>query len=246
MTPKPTGRLSGNDLVLTRTFRAPIDDVWTSVTSSESTARWFGPWERVSGDDDTKIRLQMLAEQLEIVHRSFNDESFSFAGEHSTLEDCRAEPKPLQQPHLPLIVGGRGGPKSLALCARWADEYNTVFSTPDRCREVREGLLRAFEARDRDPGEAHLSLMTGAVIGENRDALLRRAGALAAKRGGGDGEAFLASAGEEWIAGTVDEAAEKLRALQDAGVERVMLQHLAHEDVEMVALIGQELVPALA
>ena len=42
MTPKPTGRLSGDDLVLTRTFRAPIDDVWTSVTSSESTARWFG------------------------------------------------------------------------------------------------------------------------------------------------------------------------------------------------------------
>src|SRR6266542_6741239 len=53
---------------------------------------------------DMKVRMQMLAEQLEIVHRSFNDESFSFAGEHYTLEDCRAEPKPLQQPHLPLIV----------------------------------------------------------------------------------------------------------------------------------------------
>ncbi len=49
MTPKPTGRLRGDDLVLTRTFRAPIDDVWTSVTRSESTARWFGPWERVDG-----------------------------------------------------------------------------------------------------------------------------------------------------------------------------------------------------
>jgi len=63
MTPKPTGRLSGNDLVLTRTFRAPIDDVWTSVTSSESTARWFGPWERVPGNDDKKIRVQMAHEE---------------------------------------------------------------------------------------------------------------------------------------------------------------------------------------
>lgn len=63
MTPKPTGRLSGNDLVLTRTFRAPIQDVWTSVTSSESTARWFGPWERVPGDDDKKIRVQMAYEE---------------------------------------------------------------------------------------------------------------------------------------------------------------------------------------
>ena len=39
MSPKPTGHVSGNDLILTRTFRASIDDVWTSVTDSESTAR---------------------------------------------------------------------------------------------------------------------------------------------------------------------------------------------------------------
>lgn len=60
MTPTPTGRLRGDDLVLTRTFRAPIDDVWTSITSSASTARWFGPWERT--DDDKKIRIQMAFE----------------------------------------------------------------------------------------------------------------------------------------------------------------------------------------
>ena len=61
MNPKPTGRLRGNDLVLSRTFRAPIDDVWTSVTSSESTARWFGPWEPTG--DDKKIRIQMAFEE---------------------------------------------------------------------------------------------------------------------------------------------------------------------------------------
>ena len=61
MNPKPTGRLRGNDLVLNRTFRAPIDDVWTSVTRSESTARWFGPWEPTG--DDKKIRIQMAFEE---------------------------------------------------------------------------------------------------------------------------------------------------------------------------------------
>jgi uncharacterized protein YndB with AHSA1/START domain len=60
MTPKPTGRLRGDDLVLTRTFRAPIDDVWASVTQSESTARWYGPWEPTS--DEKKIRIQMAFE----------------------------------------------------------------------------------------------------------------------------------------------------------------------------------------
>ena len=42
--PIPTGRLVGDDLHLVRTFRAPIDDVWKSLTDPESTARWFGPW----------------------------------------------------------------------------------------------------------------------------------------------------------------------------------------------------------
>jgi uncharacterized protein YndB with AHSA1/START domain len=60
MNPTPTGRLRGDDLVLTRTFRAPIGDVWKSVTTSESTARWFGPWERTA--EDNKIRIQMAFE----------------------------------------------------------------------------------------------------------------------------------------------------------------------------------------
>jgi uncharacterized protein YndB with AHSA1/START domain len=62
MNPKPTGHVRGNDLILTRTFRAPIDDVWTSVTESESTARWFGSWEGDAGPGKT-VRLQLLHEQ---------------------------------------------------------------------------------------------------------------------------------------------------------------------------------------
>lgn len=62
MSPKPTGHVRGNDLILTRTFRAPIEDVWTSVTDPESTARWFGRWEGEGGPGKT-VRLQMLHEE---------------------------------------------------------------------------------------------------------------------------------------------------------------------------------------
>lgn len=64
MSPKPTGRVSGNDLVLTRAFPAPIDDVWKSVTSSESTARWIGPWRGTPGVGKT-CQLQMRFEEGE-------------------------------------------------------------------------------------------------------------------------------------------------------------------------------------
>lgn len=50
---KATGRVDGNDLVLTRRFDAPIEDVWTSITKSESTARWFGSWTGTPGTGNT-------------------------------------------------------------------------------------------------------------------------------------------------------------------------------------------------
>jgi len=58
----PTGRLQGDDLVLTRTFRAPIDDVWASITESDRTARWYGPWRGEPGAGRT-IEVQMIHEE---------------------------------------------------------------------------------------------------------------------------------------------------------------------------------------
>lgn len=62
MTSTPTGRLFDGNLVLTRTFRAPIEDVWASLTESERTARWFGPWEGDAGPGRT-IKVQMVQEE---------------------------------------------------------------------------------------------------------------------------------------------------------------------------------------
>ena len=62
MSPTPTGQLFGDDLVLTRTFRAPITDVWASLTDPARTARWFGPWQ---GDaaPGRMIKVQMVHEE---------------------------------------------------------------------------------------------------------------------------------------------------------------------------------------
>jgi uncharacterized protein YndB with AHSA1/START domain len=59
---KPAGRLEGDALVLTRRFEAPIEDVWTSITRSESTARWYGSWTGTPGAGNT-IKIKMLFEQ---------------------------------------------------------------------------------------------------------------------------------------------------------------------------------------
>jgi uncharacterized protein YndB with AHSA1/START domain len=65
MSPPPTGKLiptdAGRDLVLTRTLRAGIEDVWASITESERTARWFASWSGEAGPGKT-IRYKMSFE----------------------------------------------------------------------------------------------------------------------------------------------------------------------------------------
>ena len=89
--------------------------------------------------------------------------------------------------------------------------------------------------------------MTGCLVGADETELLERAGRLAERfPRGEDGEAVLRRYRERAVAGTTEEVVERLSAFADAGVERVMLQHLLHDDLDAVALIGRELVPALA
>ncbi|PTR24988.1 uncharacterized protein YndB with AHSA1/START domain [Rhodococcus sp. OK519] len=65
MDPQPHGTLvrtsDGVDLRITRAFDAPIDDIWASITESDRTAAWFGPWEGEPGAGNT-IRVQMSFE----------------------------------------------------------------------------------------------------------------------------------------------------------------------------------------
>jgi alkanesulfonate monooxygenase SsuD/methylene tetrahydromethanopterin reductase-like flavin-dependent oxidoreductase (luciferase family) len=153
----------------------------------------------------------------------------------------------MQQPRLPLILGGKGGPRSLRLAAALADEYNTVMSTAEEIADIRKRLDEACEAIDRDPKSLPLSMMTGWLVGSDRDDLRDRAANLARwKDEGEDGDAFLADIRESTIVGTVPEAIEQLQALEAAGLTRIMGQHLLHRDLDAIALMGREIAPALA
>src|SRR5262245_1877230 len=69
---------------------------------------------------DLGERVEILEEQLEIVTRQWTtEEAFSFDGRHYRLEESRAEPKPLQQPRPPIILGGAAGPRVAGLAARF-------------------------------------------------------------------------------------------------------------------------------
>ncbi|MCW3066650.1 MAG: class flavin-dependent oxidoreductase [Solirubrobacterales bacterium] len=191
-------------------------------------------------------RMEVLAEQLEIVHGQWTQSPFAFSGRHYEVAEADHLPKPVQRPHPPLIMGGLAKARSVELAARWADEYNTIFAPPDTCAERRAAVRAACEAAGRDPDTVTFSLMTGMVIGAERADVERRAHEVAEFRGDPPDDAAASLRAEHWIVGTVPEALEQLRTLEAAGVERIMLQHVLHRDLEVLDLIGREIIPALA
>jgi F420-dependent oxidoreductase-like protein len=182
-------------------------------------------------------RMDILSEQLEIIHGQWTEHTFDFTGRHYRIEGLGARPKPVQRPHPPLIVGGAAGPRSARLAAKWADEYNTVYVTPDVARERRRVLDEACRAEGRDPQSLRFSMMNGFVVGADQDEVRRRVDRLT--------EWGVAPA-EAWIVGTPDRIVARLREYEAAGIEAVMLQHHLFEDYAALELIGSEVIPALA
>jgi alkanesulfonate monooxygenase SsuD/methylene tetrahydromethanopterin reductase-like flavin-dependent oxidoreductase (luciferase family) len=185
----------------------------------------------------TGERMSMLEEQIEIVRREWTESDLRFEGRHYRIDGLDALPKPIGVPNL--IVGGRAKPRTLDLAVRWADEYNLVMMGLEECRDRARAIVEACERAGRDP--LTISLMTGSLIGADEADLADRARMLAELRGddASDVGAFLAGLPESSIVGTMDQVRQRLADLADAGVERVMLQHLLHRDLNGVELIAE-------
>jgi alkanesulfonate monooxygenase SsuD/methylene tetrahydromethanopterin reductase-like flavin-dependent oxidoreductase (luciferase family) len=185
----------------------------------------------------TGERFAMLEEQIEIVRREWDQGELDFEGEHYRLEALEALPKPLSPPNL--IVGGRARPRSLALAAKWADEYNLVMMTAEECRAAVPAIEEAWERAGR--ARPVISLMTGGVVGTDPIDLLERAHQVAEVRGedATDPEAYARALPPHWLVGTEPEVAEQVAELEEAGVERLMLQYLPHQELDGVELIAE-------
>jgi F420-dependent oxidoreductase-like protein len=121
-------------------------------------------------------RIRRLDEASEIIRRLWTEKQVTFDGRYYKLKDAYCEPKPLQQPHPPIMIGGAGEKLTLRVVAKHADQWNT-FGSPELflhkigvLREHCDAVGRNFD--DIEISWAGASLVTDSR--EEKDELLRK------------------------------------------------------------------------
>jgi len=185
-------------------------------------------------------RFDRYAEQVEIVTGLWQTplgQRYSFAGRYYQLTDSPALPKPVQRPHPPLIIGGKGARRTPMLAARFADEFNVPFSSIDQAKIQFDRVSAACAEIGRDPAKVRRSAALVVAVARDDDELIRRAAAIGRKV-----DDLLA----DGIAGSPAQAADRLGAWRErTGIDRVYLQLLDLTDLDQIELIAAEVMPQL-
>ncbi|KMO76576.1 LLM class F420-dependent oxidoreductase [Mycolicibacterium chlorophenolicum] len=183
-------------------------------------------------------RFDRLTEQLEIITGLWTTEAgqtFDYSGEHYTVADSPALPKPVQSPHPPIIIGGGGAKRTPALAARFAAEFNIPFVPLETLTTQYARVAAAVEAAGRAADSLTYSAAFVVCAGRDDAEIARRADAI--------GREVDELRSNSPAVGTPDEIVDKLGPFVEAGVERVYLQLLDMSDLDQVQFFAEAVVP---
>ncbi|MFP3915167.1 MAG: TIGR03560 family F420-dependent LLM class oxidoreductase [Actinomycetota bacterium] len=110
------------------------------------------------GFPPTRDRLANLADHLEIITRMMGPGRSTFQGDRASVDGAINIPKPLQDPRVPIMVGGNGPKVTWRLAARYADELNLDGKTPEAVAEAMGVIASRCEEIDRDPADLAVSV----------------------------------------------------------------------------------------
>lgn len=174
-------------------------------------------------------RLERLEEGLEVItHLLHSGVPVSFSGRYFQLREALLLPRPRRPGGPPILVAGRGRKRSLPLAARYADQWNAMFISPEMLREMNTELDDLLELNGRRPEDLKRTVMQGVEIGRTELELRQK---------------LEARAWQFWrepglIAGSRAQMQDQLGAFATAGADRVMLQWQDQADLDGLELLA--------
>ena len=230
-----TKRIEFGPLVTPVSFRHPaltvrmataVDDLSNGRLTLGLGAGWQEREHQLFGFDllDTKPRFKRFEEGLHVITGLLNsDTPLSFDGTFYQLHEATLLPRPLRPGGPRILVGGNGQKTTPRLVSQFAHEWNAVFLTLEQFKEANQRIDDALTDANRDLNSVRRSMMTGCIFGHTEAALREKIEAR------GRTKEELQQRGI--IVGSASEMKEQLHWLQEAGLQRIMLQWLDLDDL---------------
>ncbi len=211
---------------LTARMAAAVDDLSGGRLTLGLGAGWQEREHHLFGFDllDIKPRFDRFEEGLHVITGLLNsDTPLSFDGMFYQIREATLLPRPLRPGGPPILIGGVGPNRTPKLVAQFAHEWNAMFLTPEKFKEANERIDTALKEANRELTSVRRSMMTGCVFAADDIGLKQKL----ESRGRTLEELHQRGV----VAGTAEAVREQLHELEDAGLERVMLQWLELDDL---------------
>jgi F420-dependent oxidoreductase-like protein len=180
----------------------------------------------------TKERFRRLEEAAQIIRKMWTEEKVGFDGQFYKIKGAYCNPKPIQKPHPPIMIGGSGEKETLRLVAKYADACN-VFGSPDTFRKKMNILLDHCKTVGRDYDSILKTKLGVVMIDKDRKALEQRI----ATRYKGVPEPMRR---EMTISGGPEDVRRQLELFRDAGVQLFIMSFEPDRQLEELKLFGSE------
>jgi len=192
-------------------------------------AGWFEPEYRAYGYPypDAPVRLRQLGEAVQIILKMWTEDEATFEGTYYQVRGAINQPKGVQKPHIPLLIGGGGEQVTLKLVARYGDACSLTkcdFATLEHKLAV---LKRHCEAVGRDYRSIHRTATALCVIGETDEQALAK---VPASQRVWQGDALSAA-----LVGSLQTIRSRLATYEALGVQELVLLFFDPDTIQRFA-----------
>jgi F420-dependent oxidoreductase-like protein len=186
-----------------------------------------------------KERARRLGEAVEIIRSLWTQKETTFTGQYYQIKNAPFEPKPLQQPYPPILIGGVGKKWTLPLVARYANAWNMLPTGPAQMADLMKTLNGYCEQYQRDCTEIEKSYLTRLVLSEDPKKIDQTVQALARLRRIPPEEARATI-----LAGNAEEVKKQIQDYIGAGITHIIIGQRPPYDRDGLQRFAKEVMPA--
>jgi len=180
---------------------------------------------------EPQVRFDRFQEGLEVVTRLLQSENpVTFEGQYYQLHDAILLPR-AQRPGGPRILIGGSGKRTLTYVVQYAGEWNCVMLLPEDFARLNQRLSEMLIEAGRKPESVKRSMMTGCVFGKDDLTLNQKVSSR--------GRTLAELRQRGIIAGSLRDIKQQLQAMEQAGLQRIMLQWLDLDDMESLEALAK-------